>query len=140
MATENKKISQFDEVSSTQSGDILPIVRSSGANTVNVKITVKNFMENMGANVAVATTSLSVDGEAAFTGDTFTVETANAHISVLKVDNLTVQSNGIIIAEKHTPVSSSYVENSVGKVSFDDNYLYVRTANNVIKRVALSSF
>lgn len=43
------------------------------------------------------------------------------------------------LAEKSTPANSA-VSASQGNIRFDDNYLYITTANGVTKRVALSAF
>lgn len=43
------------------------------------------------------------------------------------------------LAEKSTPANSA-VTASQGNIRFDDNYLYITTANNVTKRIPLSAF
>jgi hypothetical protein len=52
----------------------------------------------------------------------------------------TVASNGIVISTKLTPANSSVSSISAGKFFYDDNYLYIKTSNTVIKRVSLSTF
>lgn len=43
------------------------------------------------------------------------------------------------LEEKSTPANNS-ISSSQGHIWFDDNYIYVTTANNVTKRAALSAF
>jgi hypothetical protein len=43
------------------------------------------------------------------------------------------------LATKSTPANNA-VTSSQGTIWFDDNYVYVTTANNVTKRAALSTF
>jgi len=56
-------------------------------------------------------------------------------------------SNGVSLATireamviKTTPANSSALTVTNGILLYDSNYLYVAVANNVVKRVALSSF
>lgn len=53
--------------------------------------------------------------------------------------NLTFVCNVLVTENKQTPANSSVTVRK-GTVFFDDSYLYVATANNVLKRVSLSSF
>ncbi len=43
------------------------------------------------------------------------------------------------LGEKSTPANNA-ISSSQGHIWFDDNYVYVTTANNVTKRAALSTF
>lgn len=62
-----------------------------------------------------------------------------ANISTPVVVNSSFRSNTFYVSEKSTPANGS--ANSVaGHIWFDDNYIYVTTANNLTKRAALSSF
>ncbi|MCX6783265.1 MAG: hypothetical protein NTZ20_04765 [Candidatus Levybacteria bacterium] len=60
------------------------------------------------------------------------VNTAFSNVSHLTVNNL-------VISNKSTP-SNSTMTIGKGKIFYDDNYLYVPTANNVIRRIALVAF
>ena len=50
-----------------------------------------------------------------------------------------ITTNTLIISSKTTP-SNSTMTISRGNLFFDDDYLYVPTANNTIKRIALQAF
>jgi len=69
----------------------------------------------------------NVDSDAVFTGN----------VSIDSAKYLIV--NNMVIARKSTPVSNTDTVTG-GSIWFDDNYIYVATANNTIKRVALSDF
>ena len=45
----------------------------------------------------------------------------------------------IALVDKRTPANSS-ISVSGGTVFYDDNYLYISIANNVVKRITLESF
>lgn len=53
--------------------------------------------------------------------------------------NINLEVATLLIANNATPANSS-ANVTHGTVWFDSNYLYVATANNVLKRVSLSSF
>ena len=52
----------------------------------------------------------------------------------------TVSNAAIVIFTANTPANSTALSISQGVVFYDNNYLYCSTSNNVVKRVALSSF
>jgi hypothetical protein len=107
---------------------------------VNKKMTVKDFMGNNRSNTKVVGT-FTVNGSITVTGNTYTVTTTTVKFTNFTVNNFVVASNGIIIRDKYTPSNSTVsIAGSGGKIHFDNNYLYVKTANNVTKRIALSSF
>lgn len=49
------------------------------------------------------------------------------------------RANNFISRDKRTPSNSS-ITIERGTIFYDDNYLYIATSNNVIKRVSLTSF
>lgn len=51
-----------------------------------------------------------------------------------------LSANNIQIKRKATPVVSSGTTDLQGSIWFDDNYIYVATANGTVKRAALSTF
>lgn len=106
------KISDLPAASTLTSGDLIPVV----ANTAGLPSTKKISLSNFYSNVIV------------------TAKFAN---SVTFTTSLT--ANNLYINYRTTPTSST---DSVtqGKVWFDNSYIYVATANNTIKRVAISTF
>ena len=50
-----------------------------------------------------------------------------------------ISTNTFIIRNKSTP-SNSTMTITRGSMFYDDSYLYISTANNVIKRISLQSF
>lgn len=55
------------------------------------------------------------------------------------VANLLGNSQANVVIRNVTP-SNSTITVTKGTIFFDDTYLYIATANNVLKRVTLSSF
>jgi len=138
MATESKKISTLDSLNYVTGEDIVPIVRPVGTTFTNYKIKASSLFGDLRANTNI-TGTLTVNGNASFSGDSLSID-ANTSITNLSVSYISVSSDGITIEQKFTPSNSSIQSTEVGKISFDDNYLYIRTANTEIKRVALTSF
>ena len=54
--------------------------------------------------------------------------------------NLQVIAKTLIINNTATPSNSTATTIQGGTVFFDNNYIYIATSNNIVKRVALSSF
>lgn len=108
------KISELPEVTGVGANDYLIVVSNPGANAETSKIQAGNFF----GNVTVVTRF-------------------GANVAV--VNTALIQANNVRLNSLHTPSSSS--ANCVkGDVFFDTNYVYVATANNTLKRAALSSF
>jgi hypothetical protein len=120
MADRAKKITELDPLTSPGAEDVLVIVDKvsntvSNTTTYTTKnVTVSNFLGNTSANVTIKSGYY-----------------INANNAVV---------NNFIIARKQTPVSSSGTSDKAGMMWFDDNYVYVATANGTIKRAALSTF
>lgn len=57
----------------------------------------------------------------------------------LSVSNLLGNSSANVVIQNVTPANSTITVKK-GTVMFDTSYLYIATANNVLKRVSLSSF
>jgi len=111
MATEVKKISELTAVTSANSTDYMVLVDDTSGTPGTKRI-------NAGA---LLTTGLKA-------------KFANTTIS-----QLSVTTDKIVIDNSKTPTSSSMTITQ-GSIFYDTNYLYVATANNTIKRVALSTF
>lgn len=54
-------------------------------------------------------------------------------------DTVTVSANSFVLRNFQTPANST-VTVTRGTMLYDTNYLYIAVANNVLKRVALSTF
>lgn len=64
---------------------------------------------------------------------------ANVQPNVIFNGELTVVNN-MVIPAKITPANTNSLTIRKGSVFHDDNYLYVATANNTVKRVSLTAF
>ncbi len=69
----------------------------------------------------------------------FSVLFSNTNFSVALGNNQSVTANTVIIRPNGTPTNST-INCVQGTIRWDADYLYVATANNTLKRVALSSF
>ena len=105
------KISELTAITSLTADDLLMVVNDpNGAPSTN-KITVGNLFGNVRVSATFA-------NSAAFS-------------------NVTI--NNFVLNNKATPASNT--DNAqMGKMWFDEDYIYVAVANNSIKRVALSNF
>ena len=64
----------------------------------------------------------------------------NAAANVTVSNTYYLSANNLIVRRKQTPVTSSGTSDLQGAIWFDNDYIYVATANGTIKRAALSSF
>lgn len=112
------KISEMTAATTIASGDLIPVVADPGGSPANRKITYSNFY----ANVAVT----------AKFSNTLTLA-ANVTSSA------SLTANNLYVTYRTTPSTSTDTVTS-GKIWFDTSYLYVATAGNTIKRVALDTF
>lgn len=55
-------------------------------------------------------------------------------------DNAVLSVNSLVLRSTLSPTNSGSLTIDKGTLFFDSNYLYVAVANNLVKRVALSSF
>lgn len=63
----------------------------------------------------------------------------NASTRTITLTNLLGNSSANVVIVKQTP-SNSTITVKEGTMLYDANYLYIATANNVLKRIALTSF
>jgi len=63
----------------------------------------------------------------------------NASCNLVIANSSILSSNNFIFRNRSTPANST-ITVSQGMIWFDSDYIYVATANNVVKRSALSSF
>ncbi len=99
----------------------------------------------MTANTEIAANSLpSLNTMVA--NDNFMVVSANGSMRLVKASNAFGNSNvtfittKLILSNNSTTPSNSTANCVKGEIWFDSSYVYFATANNVIKRVALTSF
>lgn len=91
----------------------------------------KTIAELTAANNAVATDLLVIE-------DVSESETKSITLTLL-VTELASEIGEAILLVNSTPANSA-ITVTEGRVFFDSSYLYVATANNTLKRVALSAF
>lgn len=107
---ETRKISELTQLTAPAPADSLPIVDASEAN-VELKTKYVTLTDLFGNSSA-------------------NVTVANAAV---------LSANTLVVRNLQTPANST--PNVVrGTIMFDTSYLYIATANNTLKRVALSSF
>lgn len=64
----------------------------------------------------------------------------NAASNVVVKGAYYLSANNLQVTRKATPVISTGTTDLQGSIWFDDNYIYVATANGTVKRAALSTF
>lgn len=113
------KVTEMTELVNVTGDDIFMVINDPDGLPANRKISVSNLFANVVVNTHIGGT-LSANGDVDFTSSN--TEVSNLHITY-----------------DSTPASSSEAVLK-GKFWFDDNYLYVATANNEIKRISLTTF
>ena len=111
MATEVKKISELTLLQTANSADVFVVVDDTTGTPVTRKMNIGRPL-TQGLKGKFANTTIS---------------------------QLEITGDRVVIQNTKTPASST-ITITKGSIFFDTNYLYVATANNTIKRVALSSF
>lgn len=109
-----------------------------GGTPTSKAITLNLLLSNIPANTVINAT-LAVAGNTTFNGS-YNEFNGTSKFVTLNAESLTVQSNGIVVTNQLTPSDSFGNGISEGKIFFDNNFLYIKTANSVVKRVALSTF
>lgn len=124
----DKKVSELTALTNVSGDDLLLVVNDPNGTPDSRKVTVSNFF----ANVVSETTHKSRVNFKANTIYTGTVMTVSANAIFA----------GNVRLSEDTPASNVAVSEGKGKGSiwFDSDYIYVATANNTIKRAALSDF
>lgn len=136
----DKKITQLQALTTPAGRDYLLIVdrpTTNNSTAVNKNISLDLLFGNIPSNTTI-NAKLTVTGNTSLGGNT--VINDSRVNGQLEVNKFKVSSNGIIITNSMTPANSNPTGVSVGKIFWDSNYIYVKTANNIVKRVALSSF
>jgi len=124
----DKKVTELTAITSISGDDLLLVVNDPLGTPDSRKVTVANFF----GGVASATTH---NGTVTFNANT-TIAGSKSTVSA----NTTFSGNLRMTSD--TPASNNATSEGygVGSIWFDSDYIYVATANNTIKRAALSTF
>lgn len=144
MAT--KKITELSQANTIANNDLLVIVSNPASLSETKKVTVNTFFSNTYATkITVATliaNSATINSNTAFNGAT-TINGSLLVGAITTTANASFQqfltANQITILDSRTPANSA-IDISRGTMFYDNNYIYIAVATNVIKRVALASF
>lgn len=114
----SSKITDLTAATTIASGDLIPIVSDPSGSPATKKITLSNFYANVVVTAKFANT---------------------VTLTAAVTSNNSLTANNLYITYRSTPASSGDSVSN-GKLWFDNNYLYVSTNTNVIKRVTLDTF
>jgi len=114
-----KKITELAAANSVANSDLLVTVTSPSGSAATKKITVQNFFGNVSTTVVVNNTA-----------------TVSANLTI----NNTLIANNLLVVTSSTPANSTSSTITKGTIFYDSNYIYIATANNLVKRAALSTF
>lgn len=98
---------------------------------------VKALSEYSALSAPSANSVLLINDGTAVTANTTTKTVSVANL--LANSNTALSSNSIIFKHRSTPANST-ANCTSGQMWFDTDYLYIATANNTIKRIALVAF
>jgi hypothetical protein len=119
MATQAKKITDLQGLTSVSGDDLLMVVDSPNTSPSNKKVTVSNFFANVSTPVGLKH-AVTVSNTA--TIDTLTISTK---VSVANLNNI--------------PASAS-ANGTTGEVRFGNTYVYVCVSTNTWKRALLETW
>jgi len=115
----DKKVTQLTSLTNSASEDLLLIIDDPTGTPVSKQISLLNLFGNLTANVTttgvLSAANTTVNGVLTNTGDTIRISTTK------------------------TPSSASDTGNT-GQIAWDADYIYVCTATNTWKRVAISTW
>ena len=114
----SSKITDLTAATTMASADLIPIVSDPAGSPATKKITLSNFYANVVVTAKFANT---------------------VTLTAAVTSNNSLTANNLYITYRSTPASSGDSVSN-GKLWFDNNYLYVSTNTNVIKRVTLDTF
>lgn len=100
---------------------------------------------------AVATGNLTVVNTIAKTDYVLVTANVSANANTARTRNITKHNlftNGthdgvfanLVVSYSNTPANSTALTIARGQIFYDNNYLYIAVANNLVKRVALGTF
>ena len=114
----SSKITELTAANTIAVTDVLPFVSDPSGSPATKKITLSNFYANVVVTAKFANT---------------------VTLTAAVTSNNSLTANNLYITYRSTPASSGDSVSN-GKLRFDNNYLYVSTNTNVIKRVTLDTF
>jgi hypothetical protein len=132
--------SQLPSLVTLANTDLLMVVVSPSTAPANKKVTIWQLLGMLPANTHFLA-RITAQGNATFngTGNLFTGNTSIQGIATVR--NLTVANNYVTISTAHaTPANTTATSVTRGAIFWDSNYIYVATADNTVKRAALSTF
>ncbi len=132
----SRKVTELETMITPSGRDLLYIIDDVAGTPTGKQISLNVLFGNVTVNTSISGT-FTVSGKSTFANtliDKLTVATSATF------GPTTIQSNGVVITTKLTPANSTVSAITTGKFFYDDNYLYIKVANNTIKRAALSSF
>ena len=139
----DKKVSELTALTTPNQKDLILIVDDPSGTPVSKRITLKSLFGSVPANTVINGT-LTVNANITLNGNKATV-VANTTFSKTAAGQVKINS-GVVTLGKKTTVNSNNAStllgasNLQGSIFWDENFLYVATANTKIKRVSLSHF
>ena len=137
----DRKITELTALTAPNQKDLLYAVDDPTGTPVSKKISLYDLFGSVPANTSVSGT-LTVSANSTFNGANSVV---SANLNITSTNGPKVNAGFVTLASK-TTVGSNNATTVLGQgglqgsIFWDDNYLYVATANNQIKRIALSVF
>jgi len=132
----SRKVTELETLITPNGLDVIYIIDDVAGTPTGKQLSLNVLFGNVTVNTSISAT-LTVAGKTTL-ANTLAQKLTVTGPSVF--GQTTVQSNGIVITTQLTPANSSVAAITTGKIFFDADYLYIKTANSVIKRVALSTF
>jgi hypothetical protein len=137
----DRKITELNALTTPNQKDLLYVVDDPSGTPVSKRISLYNLFGSVPANTSISGT-LTVSANSTINGANSVV---SANLNITSTNGPKVDAGYVTLASK-TTVGSNNATTVLGQgglqgsIFWDENYLYVATANNQIKRVALSVF
>lgn len=137
----DRKITELNALTTPNQKDLLYVVDDPSGTPVSKRISLYNLFGSVPANTSISGT-LTVSANSTINGANSVV---SANLNITSTNGPKVDAGYITLASK-TVVGSNNATTVLGQGGlqgsffWDENYLYLATANNQIKRVPLSVF
>ena len=132
-----QKVSELSTLTTPASEDLILVVDNPNGTPASKSITLKNLFGAVPANTVV--NRLTTNANTTLNGSN-TYITANVNATgISTINQLKVANNHLVISTAQTPGSNS-ATGAAGEIAWDTDYIYVCIADNIWKRVAISSF
>tara|TARA_B100001778_G_C18409398_1_gene548029 strand:- start:389 stop:796 length:408 start_codon:yes stop_codon:yes gene_type:complete len=133
----DQKVSELSTLTTPASEDLILVVDNPNGTPASKSITLKNLFGAVPANTVV--NRLTTNANTTLNGSN-TYITANVNATgISTINQLKVANNHLVISTAQTPGSNS-ATGAAGEIAWDTDYIYVCIADNIWKRVAISSF